>query len=386
MARRHLPKALALAAAFLTLPAAATADTFSSSPDAPLIEIATPVDGAEYPQGAYLQAGFGCWSFVSAVVSCEGSVPLGATVDTTTAGAHTFTVTALDYDGRSTTASVTYTVRDLTPPTVSFRTPADGAVYELGAQLTVDYACDDNAGGVGVIFCQGSLPVTAPLDTSRAGWFTFHVDTVDAAGNYAGATVKYQVVDSTPPTATIRTPAEGTSYLLRSSVPADYSCADTPPGYVGSCVGTVPVGWAVDTGSVGAKVFSVRARDGGGNTASATSSYRVVYDFDGFFAPVAPTVTEVKAGDGVPVKFSLNGDQGLDFFAGGAPGWRPAPCNGPSTAQDTATALGRLTYHAANDRYVFFWSTDPAWAGTCKELVVPFVDGTVHTARFAFTT
>ncbi|HEY7628136.1 MAG TPA: ExeM/NucH family extracellular endonuclease, partial [Ilumatobacteraceae bacterium] len=45
------------------------------------------------------------------------------------------------------------------------------------------------------------------------------------------------------------------------------------------------------------------------------------YDFSGFFQPVdnLPTTNTVKAGQAVPVKFSLNGNQGLDIFAMGYP-------------------------------------------------------------------
>lgn len=47
----------------------------------------------------------------------------------------------------------------------------------------------------------------------------------------------------------------------------------------------------------------------------------VVYKFSGFFAPVEnlPAVNHVKAGQAVPVKFSLLGNQGLGIFAAGYP-------------------------------------------------------------------
>jgi hypothetical protein len=46
-----------------------------------------------------------------------------------------------------------------------------------------------------------------------------------------------------------------------------------------------------------------------------------IYAFDGFYRPVdnPPVVNTVKAGQGIPVKFSLGGDFGLDIFEAGYP-------------------------------------------------------------------
>lgn len=169
--------------AVFALPAAAGADLVQSGPDAPTIEIASPVDGASYPQGYDLVAGYGCWSDVTAVIACDGTAPLGARIDTSVAGTKTFNVTATDYEGRTTTATATYTIIDITPPTAVMRVPADGAEYELGSTPTVDFDCVDESGPVQ--FCAGSRPVGAPLETSNFGTFSFSVDVVDAAGTRA---------------------------------------------------------------------------------------------------------------------------------------------------------------------------------------------------------
>jgi hypothetical protein len=68
---------------------------------------------------------------------------------------------------------------------------------------------------------------------------------------------------------------------------------------------------------VGHKSFAVEASDEAGNAASASVTYSVIYDFDGFFNPVdnPDVLNRVKAGSAIPVKFSLGGDQGLDIFA-----------------------------------------------------------------------
>jgi probable HAF family extracellular repeat protein len=118
------------------------------------------------------------------------------------------------------------------------------------------------------------------------------------------------------------------------------------------------------------------------------------FDFKGFFAPVrnpgstAPyVVNRVRAGQAVPVKFSLNGDKGLNILAGGYPRSKSVPCTLTNTEGGQATrAAGRtgLSYRRGADQYSYIWKTDKAWAGTCRQLMVGLTDGTIHTALFRF--
>jgi predicted outer membrane repeat protein len=114
------------------------------------------------------------------------------------------------------------------------------------------------------------------------------------------------------------------------------------------------------------------------------------YNFSGFFPPVdnLPTMNTVKAGKGVPVKFSLGGDQGLDIFAEGYPVSQPIVCDtgAPQDAiEETVTAgASGLSYDAASDTYTYLWKTNKAWAGTCRQLNVRLNDGTEHKANFKF--
>ena len=119
----------------------------------------------------------------------------------------------------------------------------------------------------------------------------------------------------------------------------------------------------------------------------------IYYDWTGFFAPVEnlPKVNEVKAGRAIPVKFSLNGDQGWDIFAAGYPKSVNISCG--STDEpiifpdgDTVTAgESNLRYDADDDQYIYVWKTEKGWANTCRQLVVLLIDGTYHRANFSFT-
>lgn len=113
------------------------------------------------------------------------------------------------------------------------------------------------------------------------------------------------------------------------------------------------------------------------------------YNFSGFFQPVEnpPTLNVVNAGRGVPVKFSLGGDQGLDIFAPGYPASASTVCGttAENEIEETMTAgSSSLSYDAGADRYIYVWKTNPAWAATCRTLILKLKDGTYHRANFKF--
>jgi hypothetical protein len=334
-----------------------------------------------FPQGYNVQLGFFCASDTSTVISCVGSQPLGSQLDTFQAGPHTVTVTATDFDGRQTVASRTYTVYDITKPHVVFRTPADGATYEQGSNLTYDYGCEDDPGGLGILACASNIPLGMPLDTSRLGTFSFSVTAVDQQLNISQETIQYTIVDRTPPQITFTSPADGATYFVGQQLWASFSCDDGNGSGMNGCKGDLPSGSQLDTSSPGTKTFTVTAYDRAGNVAQETHTYSVVYDFGGFAAPVAayPTATQMKAGEGVPVKFSLHGDQGSNIFAAGSPAWIPCGALDGQTPAD-----GTLSYNASSDRYTFLTATSKAWAGSCRDLIVTLRDGTTHRARFTF--
>lgn len=112
------------------------------------------------------------------------------------------------------------------------------------------------------------------------------------------------------------------------------------------------------------------------------------YAFSGFDAPVSnpPITNVVSAGQAVPVKFSLGGNQGLNIFSPGSPSLQLASCvGGPGTTVTTVQA-GRsvLTYDASTDTYTYTLKTDKSWAGLCGTLSVSLNDGTTHQALFQF--
>jgi hypothetical protein len=375
--RRGLVLAVLVVAALVGVPAAASADA-----EGPLVYI-SPTDGWAFPQGALYSFGFACLSPSSAIVSCEGSQPLGSRIDTFYAGQHTLWVTGTDYEGRQTTATSTYTVFDITQPHAVFRTPTDNAVFEIGSFATIDYACEDDAGGLGIVEggCIGTYANGVPVDTRTLGTFAFSVTAVDKQGNVGQETIHYSVVDRTPPTLSFVTPADGARFTLGQPVYAWFSCDDGGSG-LSFCKGDAPPNGQIDTTTLGTKTFTVTAADRSGNTSRETHTYSVVYDFAGFSSPATayPAAASVRAGQDVPLKFSLGGNQGFDILASGSPGW--TACDGQGAS---ATAGGSLSYKASGDRYTYLAVTAKSWAGSCRDFVLTLRDGTEHRARFTFT-
>jgi hypothetical protein len=113
------------------------------------------------------------------------------------------------------------------------------------------------------------------------------------------------------------------------------------------------------------------------------------YDFGGFLSPVdnLPEVNEVKAGQAVPVKFSLGGDWGLNIFADGFPKTEQIDCNSGAPAGNSQAAVTagwtELKYDAANHKYTYVWKTDKSWQrGTCRQLIMRLNEGTTLRANF----
>jgi hypothetical protein len=373
--RRGLVAVLAIAA-LVGLPAPASADEGD-----PVVYFGFD-DGSYYPQGYDITFGFLCVSPVSAIVSCEASQALGSKLDTFHAGVHTVSVTAIDYEGRQTTASATYTVIDITKPHAIFRTPSEGAVYDQGAQITYDYSCEDDPGGLGMFEdgCASNFPIGMPIDTTRVGTFSFSVFAVDRQFNVSEDIVHYTVLDRTPPTISLASPPEGAIYTVGQQASVSFWCHDGGTG-LNACKGDLPDGSLVDTSTIGSKTFTVTASDRAGNLVRETHTYSVIYAFAGFAAPAAayPTATSRKAGESIPLKFSLGGDHGTSIFAANSPGW--APCgalDGPARAE------GSLSYNASADRYTYLAETSKSWAGSCRDLIFTLRDGTSHRARFTF--
>ncbi len=77
----------------------------------PAVTIRTPANGATLAQGRAIHAAYSCLAPAGArITNCTGPVAVGASVNTSKPGRHSFTVGASDTDGLRASQTVTYTV------------------------------------------------------------------------------------------------------------------------------------------------------------------------------------------------------------------------------------------------------------------------------------
>jgi hypothetical protein len=229
-----------------------------------------------------------------------------------------------------------------------------------------------------------------PLQVSESGQHALQFRATDVAGNVEEAQTATFRVDTTPPAVNVVSPADGSSYRLGSKQVVRFKCTDDESG-VASCAGTVDNGAPLDTSAIGEHGLTVTSTDNVGNAASVTARYRVVYAWNGFFAPTKNTddkaLNVLHAGDLVKLSFALDGDRGPDVLAPGFPNSVAiAAPHWPRNELKPTQGRPGLVFEEASGRYAFYWQTDRKWAGTTRRFQIRLADGseTLHTADFAF--
>jgi len=246
------------------------------------------------------------------------------------AGAHILTAVARDAAGNmATTASVSVTVADTTPPAVSMTAPSSGST--VSGMVTVSATASDNVGVAGVQFKLdgvnlGAEVLAAPYAISWAttaavnGAHTLTAVARDAAGNTATAVVVSVTVfnDTTPPTVSMTAPSTGATVSGTITVSAD---ATDNVGVVGVqfkldgvnlgaevTIAPYTLSWNTATASNGLHTLTAVARDAAGNsTASAGVSVTVADATVSITAPLnGATLTNL-----TKVKVQATSDIGL---------------------------------------------------------------------------
>lgn len=314
-------------------------------------------------------------------------------------GTHTVTCSVRDNAGNSGEGSKSVKI-DKTAPTTPAATfapaaPADAQGGWYKDTVTVSYGgstdpalADGTPGSGGISY--------SPAETfSTSGTHAYQGTATDQAGNASDVTGSVKVDATAPALSVVGCPTD--DVRLGSSRSITVTASDAESGLAVNPAGIV----ALDTASIGQKTKTIVATDNVGHTKEVPCTYRVTYNWNGFYQPIDNNGVwnSVKAGSAIPVKFSLDGapvpnsntGQGLDVLSTAKPPTFVAvtcPSTGAvaDVVEETTTSTAGLKWDGVADQYVYVWKTTTAMAGKCGRFELTLKDGTAaKTANFQFT-
>ena len=226
------------------------------------------------------------------VVATDTTAPYSTSWDSTTRddGFTNIMARASDAAGNVGTSAVRkVAVNNTTPDTAITGGPADGGTSTSDTASFIFSSTERDS----TFRCKlddaafAACPSPKAYASLAAGSHTFQVKAVGSGGEPTDSDAtpasrtwtvnKPPTADTTAPTVTLATPADGATYARGQRVLAAYSCSDEQGGSgMKSCNGTVPNSSAINTSTTGARSFAVTATDNAGNTKTLTHYYKVV--------------------------------------------------------------------------------------------------------------
>jgi len=340
----------------------------------PAVTISGVTDGASYVAGSVPAAGCATTDVTSGVavdatLSLSGG-PRGP-ITATCAG-------AVDNAGNTASVSVTYTVTDGSAPLITY---------------TLDPATPNGANGwytSDVTLTWTVVEPETPDTLTQVGCAnqTITADRAEkvyscSATSAGGAAARVDVTirrDATAPDVAVTGIADGAVYTLGDVPAAGCTTTDATSGVATAATISTSGG---PVGEITATCSS--AVDNAGNVSSASATYTVLYDWQGFVSTTDDRRGPRKTLAGMPITviFMIDGNVGLDAVesittvaCNAAPGTEPVP----------ASPLGRRgsLQQGSGNTFIFQWQTTRSMAGTCQELRVTLADGTTWSQTYQF--
>jgi hypothetical protein len=340
--------------------------TIASVP--PLITLTTPAAAARYSLGAAVDALYTCADAGSGVTSCTGTAANGDSIDTSTLGAKSFTVTATNSVGVSSVFTQTYTVT-APPPTLTL--PADRTVEATGPQgaiISYDATAHDAIDGPVDVVCSPPSGSTFTL-----GGTTVTCSATNAHDMTAQASFKVTVVDTTAPTITAAaTTSPNAAGWYRNNVVVRFTCTDSGSGIpAGACPADETL--TAEGDAVAASTPTVT--DVAGNTSAPSNPITVRIDRT---APaLSPSVSPSIVAFGGTATAAANAtdllsgvaSQSCDAVSTSSPGEHSVSCTATDGAGNTTSATA--SYTVASPLTVGKTTCRGAFSGSGRQVVVP---------------
>jgi hypothetical protein len=273
--------------------------------------------------------------------------------------------------------------------------PASGPAVGSG---TVTFTVKKGATTIGTVtsgtVSAGSASANFPLSGVNADTYTieaaYNAGTgFNASNNSTQSPAPTLTVGKANTTTTVSCPTSPVTYTGNPIEPCSASVSG--PGLTNQ---SVPVTYTDNTNAGTANASASYAGDANHTGSSGSANFAIIYNWTGFFSPVDnPTSTSfnwnsAKAGQSIPMKFRLAGNQGLGVL-NGAPKVSQVACPSTSTPLDAieeyaVTANNGLTYDATADQYNYVWKTQSTYANKCFKFDMVLIDGSHHEAYFKF--
>lgn len=264
---------------------------------------------------------------------------------------------------------------DSTPPVIT--APATGTVGDNGwytSVVGVSWGVTDAESPV--TSTSGCEPVNIVADTTVT---TFTCTATSGGGTSSGSiTIKR---DATAPS--LAPSVSPNPVLINGTSTAYAGASDATSGIVQQGC-TEPT-----TLIVGPAAVSCNARDAAGNTSEISVSFKVIYGWSGFFAPVDNGILNtVKAGSAVPLKWRLTDATGapiLDLSTVNLTvGSLSCTLNQPADDIEEYVSGASGLQNLGDGYYQLNWKTPKEYVDSCKRLNLDIGEGITHTADFQF--
>ena len=208
-------------------------------------------------------------------------------------------------------------------------------------------------------------------------------DNATPAPNCGRGSVTGLKIDKSAPTVSVKGVADGATYTLGNVPAAGCHAYDGLSGLRSACKGVRTGG---NANGVGQFTYAASGIDKAGNARVVKATYRVVYRFDGFLAPLnnPPSgVSVFKAGSTAPVGFTVKRANGTVVTPVSKPVW-VVPVRGSRTSLPVNEAVSNAkgssgsAFTWKNNRWQYDWSTKGVTAGYLYRIGVRLDDGTTH--------